>query len=310
MRLEWIEDILAVHDAGSLRAAADLRLLTASAFTRRIKVVEASIGADIFDRSNKPVTLRPHVVELIPRLREVAASIRQVQSELSDLGRDAQLARLACQHTLSITWAPKVARKLASMGAQMRIRSGSKDECSFSVLKNNTDFAIVYVDPETDPKEEADLFDRMRFSAERFIPVGALRDNSTLRAEIELRRIPIIAYPRTLFLGEVLERALAKHAPRNAMLSTIAESGLGPAVLEFVREGLGVGWLPRSIVEKEISSGQLNALTDLLPTFDLDVVAIKAKGDATRHVRKIWAALEEGFSETGHPKNDLSRTDR
>lgn len=75
MRLEWIEDILAVHDTGSLRAAASKRLLTASAFTRRIRVLEEAIGTDIFDRRKKPVVLRPHVLELIPQLRDVAALV-------------------------------------------------------------------------------------------------------------------------------------------------------------------------------------------------------------------------------------------
>ncbi len=296
MRLEWIEDILAVHDGGSLRAAADLRLLTPSAFTRRIKVVEEAIGSEIFDRSNKPVTLRPHVIELIPRLRAAAASVRQVQSELSGIGRDGELARIICQHTLSVSWAPKVARHLASSGVQLRIRTGPKDECAFSVLKNDADFAIVYENADIQGHEETELFDRITFSVERFVPVVALFGNNDLSDEIEAGRIPIIAYPQNLFLGEALEHALSKSVDSRITLSTVAESGLGPAVLEFVREGVGVGWLPHSIVDRDINSGKLHSLADMLPSFELDVVAIKAKANTTAQSKKVWASVEAKFS--------------
>lgn len=297
MRLEWLEDILAVHDAGSLRAAADLRLLTASAFTRRIKVVEEAIGAEIFDRSNKPVTLRPHVMELVPRMREIAAGIRQMRSELNGLGQDVQMARMICQHTLSVSWAPKVARRLASTGLQLRIRSGTKDECAFSVLKNDSDFALVYENPETEKTEEADLFDRIKLSTEQFLPVVASRGNLELGHDAQTEVIPIIVYPRNLFLGEALEQALTKRADPKVRMSTVAESGLGPAVLEFVREGLGVGWLPRSIVEKEIKNGALRPVTQLLPSFELEVVGIMAKANTSARAKKTWSSALDGMQD-------------
>ena len=296
MRLEWIEDILAVHDAGSLRAAADQRLLTASAFTRRIKAVEEAIGGELFDRSNKPVTLRPHVIELIPRLRELSAGLKQTQSELSGLAAGGQITRVICQHTLSVTWAPRVAKLFASEGMHMRIKSGSKDDCSLSVIKNNADFAIIYEDPHINETDDHHLFDRIGLATERFLPVAALKHNAQLQQTVSAKRLPLITYPRNLFLGEVLERALSKSDGRGVVISVIAESGLGPVVLEFVREGVGIGWLPYSIVETDLNDGFLTDLSDLLPAFDLEVVAVRSKSDVSRRTKQIWALIEENFS--------------
>lgn len=296
MRLEWIDDILAVHDSGSLRAAADQRFLTASAFTRRIKTVEDAIGGELFDRSNKPVTLRPHVVELIPRLRELSAGLKQTQSELSGLGARGQITRVICQHTLSVTWAPRVAKLLTSKNEQLRIKSGSKDDCSLSVIKNNTEFAIVYEDPKMRQTDDYDLFERINFATERFLPVAALEQNDHLSRVVDDGRIPLIAYPRNLFLGEAQERALATRDRQDVVTSIVAEAGLGPAVLEFVREGVGVGWLPYSIIAAELEDKQLTDLSDLLPSFDLEVHAIRSKADVSKRSKQIWSLISGAFA--------------
>ena len=51
MRLEWLEDILAVADAGSLSVAAERRRLTQSAFSRRMQFIEQALGGQLFDLS-------------------------------------------------------------------------------------------------------------------------------------------------------------------------------------------------------------------------------------------------------------------
>jgi DNA-binding transcriptional LysR family regulator len=295
MRLEWIEDILAIHDLGSLRAAAEVRFLTASAFTRRIKAVEESIGGDLLDRSNKPVTLRPHVEELIPRMREVAAHLRTVQDELSGLGENIQISRLICQHTLSVSWAPKVTKTLSLSGARVRVRSGSKDDCLLSVLKGEVDIALVYEDPNVRINAESDLFEQIQFGLDEFLPVAAIRDNTDLLQKIDTQKLPIVTYPRNIFLGEVLEKTLAKSHEKGVSFSTVAESGLGPAVLEFVREGLGVGWLPHSLVEEELRSGEFTSMVDIVPSFHLNVVAIKSKSSRSKRVLQNWKDVQERF---------------
>ncbi|MEM8665677.1 MAG: LysR family transcriptional regulator, partial [Pseudomonadota bacterium] len=44
MRLEWLDDILAIADLGSLKAAAERRHLSQPAFSRRLKLIEESLG--------------------------------------------------------------------------------------------------------------------------------------------------------------------------------------------------------------------------------------------------------------------------
>ncbi|MEN8840932.1 MAG: LysR family transcriptional regulator [Octadecabacter sp.] len=295
MRLEWIDDILAVHDTGSLRAAADIRFLTASAFTRRIKAVEEALGGELFDRNNKPLTLRPHVLEAIPELRDAAASLRGIQSQLGALKGQQKRTRLICQHTLSVLWAPKVTRVLSETGKSVRVRSGSRDECLLSIIKSDADVAIVYEEPDTVTAEANDLFDRMLLGQEEFMPVMAAGGADKLARAIEAQQIPLVTYPRNLFLGEVLERVLSTRPLKDMKVTTVAESGLGPAVLEFVREGIGVGWLPTSMITNELEDGEFKAATDIFPSFDLNIVALKSNRERTKSGAVVWREIQENF---------------
>ena len=296
MRLEWIEDLLAVHDTGSLRAAADIRFLTASAFTRRIKAVEDSLGGELFDRSNKPLTLRPHVLEAIPDLRDAAASLRNLQNQLGSPKDPQKRTRLICQHTLSVSWAPRVARVLSEKGNSIRVRSGSRDECLLGILKSDSDVAIVYEEPDVAVAETEELFDRIHFGQEEFVPVAATDGKDELAGLIEAGQIPLVSYPRNLFMGEVLDRVLSKNHSKDLKVTTVAEAGLGPAVLEFVREGIGVGWLPSSMISDELQSGAFVSLTDIFPAFQLNIVALKSIRDQTKSSALIWDEIGGRFS--------------
>ena len=177
----------------------------------------------------------------------------------------------------------------------MRIRSASKDECLFSVLKNDIDVALVYEELDLDINGDDDLFERIYLARENFMPVAALINNDELNEAIKRKKIPLVTYPRSLFLGEVLEKTLAKMPDQTISFTTFAESGLGPAVMEFVREGLGVGWLPSSLIKKEIDSGEFTPLTQFFPAFHLNIVVLSSKSTKSRVKSRIWKTIDSEF---------------
>ena len=82
MRLEWLEDLLAVIEHGSMQKASEHRFLTQSAFSRRIQLIEDHLRVSLLDRSTKPAQLRPEVLALKDRLQELALGLRNISSEL------------------------------------------------------------------------------------------------------------------------------------------------------------------------------------------------------------------------------------
>jgi LysR family transcriptional regulator, hypochlorite-specific transcription factor HypT len=109
MRLEWLEDILAIAQTGSFSGAAERRNLTQSAFSRRIQQIEDHIGVQLFDRSRKPVQLRPTTLAQGAQIEHLAAALRQL---VVDLRRGDRMASnrivIASQHALTTSLAPRI----------------------------------------------------------------------------------------------------------------------------------------------------------------------------------------------------------
>ncbi|MDP5220899.1 LysR substrate-binding domain-containing protein [Ruegeria sp. 2205SS24-7] len=76
-------------------------------------------------------------------------------------------------------------------------------------------------------------------------------------------------------------------------MTTVAETGLSLAVVEFVRQGLGVGWLPTSIVAQDIANGDLVDLREQLPNFTLSVVLLRLEGPMSASGEEFWQNAKE-----------------
>ena len=82
MKLEWLEDLLAVIETGSLNEASRKRYLTQPAFTRRIQTIERYIGVELFDRSHKPLRVKESVARNEEKIRQIVRSLRDITSDL------------------------------------------------------------------------------------------------------------------------------------------------------------------------------------------------------------------------------------
>lgn len=251
MRLEWIDDILAVLDSGSLARAAKKRLLTQSAFTRGVRLIEESIGADLFDRRRKPVTLLPGVEALAPELRDLAARLRKLRHNLKGAStRTGGALSFACQHAITTTVSPWTVRAFTASGdASVRVRSCNQEECLMLLLSGEVDFAVMY----TLPGEQTSFFERafadLTLGGDTLIPVCA----PSLGHIAGTPRIPGISYPSSVFLGQVFDRSIAPRLKAETQIVTKAETALTLAVYEFALGGIGVAWLPRSTVVEALA---------------------------------------------------------
>ncbi|WP_299848795.1 LysR family transcriptional regulator [uncultured Roseovarius sp.] len=294
MRLEWIEDILAVLDTGSFSAAAERRFLTPSAFTRRIRGIEDALGCALFDRDRKPVTLLPHVRAMEAELRESARRFRELKAGLSDRdGLNRKRLSLGCQHALTTMVSPLLTRSLTEeRDIELRIRSGTRSECQLMLLRREIDFALIY---QTDGEATAfdrQLFEQIAVGADHLIPVANLRDMPMMRQALDRMELPLITYPADIYLGEIQRLHLLPALPRDAITRNVAETGLTPAVLQFIRQGLGIGWLPRSVAHEALARGELTDLSDRLPARRLNIRLLRTLSGGNTLTDAAWMRLK------------------
>lgn len=289
MRLEWIDDILAVLDCGSLAQAAEKRMLTQSAFTRRVRTIEDSIGTTLFDRRRKPVSLMPGVQFLEPELRELSASLHRLRQSLKTTStRSGKSLTFVCQHALTTTISPKIVRAATQDGeTSVRVRSGNQDECLMQLLSKEVDLAIMYALPQEPPQDINSAFQTTSLGDDLLIPVcaPALRDTALNGV------LPIIAYPPDVFLGQVFTRMISPRLPPGATTMPIAETALTLAMMQLALNDIGIAWLPLSLVAKSIGQGDLIRVDDVLPAQNLNIKMVRLRTTQTERSELIWRHL-------------------
>lgn len=291
MRLEWIEDILAVAETGSLLEAAERRHLSPSAFSRRIQGIEDQMGVELFDRTRKPLQLRPSAAEQLERLADLARELRRLREDLRRGAAGNRLV-LVSQHALTAALTPGLIRALSVQhpAVHVRLRSANLGDCFALLLAGQADIALVYRLPSEEHPVKADVIETMRIGGDRLLPVLGARGGALVVADLT-QALPYIAYPADVFLGQVMERHVLARLDERRRLVARVETALTLAALELAVQGIGVAWVPASLAAPRLGDAALADLSESLPGCDLEVTAVRLAGRPTPLAAAIWAEL-------------------
>lgn len=295
MRLEWLEDILAVADTGSFTEAADRRHLTPSAFSRRIQQIETHLGVELFDRTRKPIQLHPTTDENKAEIARLVGNLRQLAN---DLKRSSRLSGnrlvIVSQHALTAAFTPRLLRVIQSRDAELyvRLRSANLDDCFSLLLSRQADLALLYQLPDQKLVQSADYLQSQTIGDDRLIPVYSAADTHHLNERFASGQLPIVAYPNDVFLGQVMDRTILPRV--RSLTDTVprVETALTLAALEFAATGIGVAWVPLSLARKDLASGSIHNLSSSLPSCRLIITAVRVLQEASRSEEVIWSLVK------------------
>jgi len=82
MQLAWIETFIAVADHGGFGAAAASLYLSQPRVSAHVAALEAELGAELFDRSQRPVTLTPAGQRMAAHAREILRSVERARADV------------------------------------------------------------------------------------------------------------------------------------------------------------------------------------------------------------------------------------
>lgn len=294
MRLEWLEDLLAVAETGSFHEAAERRFLTQSAFSRRIQNIEDHIGIELFDRTRKPVQLRPTMADKHDQIQRLAMELRQL---VIDLRLDARVASnrvvLASQHALTTTLTPHLVKRIRQENGAIhtRLRSANLDECFGLLLSRQADIAIVYRVPGEEHPVSAGYVESAMIGGDRLIPVFDAIAVAGLHAQAAKGEIPYVAYPGDVFFGRVMGRLVMPRLGETVRMIPIAETALTLAALEMATVGIGVAWVPESLAKPRILDGVIEDISDILQATPLDIMAVRLAGTSGSVINAVWSEI-------------------
>lgn len=298
MRLEWIEDLLAVIDTGSFTLAAEKRYLTQSAFTRRIHSIEDTMGTALFNRTTRPVQPLAHVKEQESEMRSVALRLQVLRNSLADpFEAPASRVSFACQHTIATTISPRLIRELTRDGlVNVRVRSSDREACLMMLLTAEVEFALIFESLENSREHENDVFLEESLGSDWMIPVIAADFEEQFLDALNRQVLPLITYPQNLYLGQLFDLAFMSNLSERYQIKRVAETGLALAALHYALEGIGIGWLPRSIASRDIEQGRLLDISDRLPSKELRVKIVRLRKDMSELSEQVWDQIASTYN--------------
>ena len=252
MELKWLEDFASLARTGNFSRSAEERHVTQSAFSRRIKALEAWLGVALVDRSTYPTTLTPE-----GRLfRETAEeAIRLLQAGRSDLqARRAprHSVAVAALHTLALSFFPAWFRTVTEAAGPLGRNLGSRllpddfHACMQALVEGGYDFLLTFHHPGVPILLDPALFPHRVVGADALVAVRSAAGPAAAP--------PRLGYPRDSFLGRVLAQAGV-----SADTAHVNENAMAEALKFMVLEGHGAAWLPQSLVRRELAAGSLLA---------------------------------------------------
>ncbi|MRX37410.1 LysR family transcriptional regulator [Aminobacter sp. MDW-2] len=293
MRGEWLEDILAVFDTGSLNRAAEARLLTQPAFSRRIAAIEDYLGVELLDRSRKPASLLAGVKDQELKIREIVALTRELVLDLKTQDRKShnQIV-VASQHALTTSVAPHFVRFLTSeIDLNIRLRSANRDECTAMLMTKQADLTFTYRANYEEARTRGDYIEEIVIGEERFVPVASSDCSAMFRDAYNKGELPVIAYPSNVFMGEAMIREIYPSLRSSTTIRKRTETALTLAAHQLALAGVAVAWVPRSLAESDLALGRLDCLVDILPETTFAITVQRLEGHKTATEGAVWDTI-------------------
>lgn len=296
MKLLWIEDFLTLVDAGTFSRAAALRNVTQPAFSRRIQLLEAWLNVELIDRRSQPMRLTAIAERHMPEFRALLRDVNHLRNRMQSENSGAARLILATQHSLTMTRLPSLLKRLKqndSLRVDFSVRSENRDDCVALFMRGEADLLLCMEEGDDLLHSLMPDASRLPMGCEKLIPLSAsTRTGKPLHAPRAKGTLKLLAFPVDSFLGRVMYKHEVGALFRRYQVEIVHESVFLAGIKEMVLAGLGMAWLPETLVKRELQSGALVALGGTLCGVSLELGLYRsARSRYPDAMQRIWALL-------------------
>jgi DNA-binding transcriptional LysR family regulator len=295
----WFDDLATVRETGHFSMAARRRNLSQPALSRRIRALESWAGFELVNRQSRPVTLTSageQILEValtgIKRLTQERDLLRDISSSVADY-----VVSFAAQHSVAWrffpNWLQDFENKFGSI--KSRLRADDLDDCIASFRAGEVDFLIAYNSPHIEGTLQKALGESLVIGHDRLIPVCKPDETGRPLYPIflaEKQMLPYVGYSPLSSLGQLFSRHMEGRLDRGCLKPVYQHSMVG-AIRVRACEGLGISWLPETIVSVDLASGALVRAGKPEWNIDMTINLIRSSHAQNSHITKIWEHVRQ-----------------
>ncbi|MEJ8664121.1 MULTISPECIES: LysR substrate-binding domain-containing protein [Pseudomonas] len=296
MQIKWLDDLLAIAEWKNFSRAAEVRCVTQSALSRRIRSLEEWVGVELVDRGTYPVQLTQAGLRFCDESRQALGALLALRANLRDEKRmPGRSIQITAAHSLSMTFLPKWLAQFQQQSERFnaRVVAANIHDAIISLEEGSCDLMIVYHHPMTPISLDPQRFGSLALGTDAFIPVCAPDSQGRPRFQLNGSKQPIphLAYTATTFLGRVAD-VVIRNAPEQAPLERCYEADMAMLLVRMAVEGYGVAWLPHSAVQEEIDRGALVSAGGAEWSTALEIRSCCSLVNQNPTMRSLWSTLE------------------
>ena len=280
MELKLLEDFLCLADQLSFSRAAEMRHVTQSTFSKRIRALEHWFGADLVDRSSHPVTLTAEGSAVIAPSREIVQMMHGLREGINNFPRQPSNAvSFAALHTLLVTfmpaWRKAVEQKMGKLTLGPMYQN-TEYASTLKLLRNgDVDFLLTYSHPSVAMNLPDEQFESLVLAQERVIPVSAPGPNGKPLHSIRPDSVlSYLSYGSSSFFASAIAALLAE---RPLALNIMAANAMSVGLRSMVLIGTGLAWLPESLIRQDLKDKRIVPGGDKDWEFTVDVKLIRGR---------------------------------
>ncbi|AZD01512.1 MULTISPECIES: LysR substrate-binding domain-containing protein [Pseudomonas] len=298
MQIKWVDDLLAIAECKNFSRAAEIRCVTQSALSRRIRSLEDWVGVELVDRGTYPIQLTLAGQTFCEQGREALSSLLELRSSLRQEERmPGRSIQVTAGHSLSMTFLPKWLARFQQHNEPFnaRVVAANIHDAVIALAEGNCDLMIVYHHPKAPILLDHEKFVSLTLGQDSFIPLCApnRRGEPLHRLPGKAGKpVPHLAYTATTFLGRVADIVIKdSHVP--CVLTRCYEADMAMLLMRMAMEGYGVAWLPESAVAEELQHGRLVRAGGSEWSTQLEIRSYCSRANQNPTMLELWKTLEK-----------------
>lgn len=266
--------LVAVHEYGSLTAAADVLGVSQQGVSSRMRALERQWGLSLFERSTRGTMLTPEGVVIAQWAHELLTRAGSFDAAVDSLKRDAAThVRVAASLTVAEHLMPMWLTRFAATGDAARLELAAANSVAVIELVRQGTHAIGFIET---PDVPNDLAYTLVASDELVVVVGNTHPWAT-RTSVGVRELaatPLISREPGSGTRTTLERRVSAAVPGIALAAPAAELPTALAIRSTVMAGGGVAVLSAMAVADDLAAGRLTRIETDGVSFPRPIMAV------------------------------------
>jgi DNA-binding transcriptional LysR family regulator len=262
MDVKWLDDFLSLAECRSFTRASRERNTSQSGLSRRIQSLEHWAGVQLVDRTVQPLQLTVAGKRFLPLAANLRASLVAARSICS---RESAVYQppvtLAVAEGMESGMLSGLLVRLRERGVDVTVRAVARgvDAAPMALLEGDADLWLAPQHAQLPLALDPLCFEAVTVARDLLSPLAAPdaagRPLHTLPGQPE-RPAPLIEYRRSDYLAQVAAVLLSR-GPTRAHVAHAGEADSLHFLRSMAMHGIGVAFLPESMVSEELRRGEL-----------------------------------------------------